>query len=79
MICITKKAIKERFGNVASKVALRTIFEDLSDDPSTPEKLTSQEINDSFKEALNSEDPGILVDLRQQPPDSKKDTYKVFF
>ena len=76
---ITKKAFKERYGNVASKVALRTIFEELTDDHSTPENLTSKEINDRFKEALNSEDPGILVDLRQQPPDHKKDTYKVFF
>ena len=51
----------------------------LTGDQSAPTNLGEREIDSRFEYAMLCEDAEILVDLRHQPPDKKKDTFKEFF
>lgn len=76
---VTKKMFMQRYGTVASKVALRSMFSNLTCDMSEAPNLNTKEINKRFHEALLTEDPDILVDLRHQAPCHKKDRFRDFF
>lgn len=76
---ITLKTFKQTYGFVASSVALRSMFRDLARDESAPLNLSQAEIDERMNYALLSEDSGILVDLRNQSPSTKKDKFAAFF
>lgn len=66
----------QSFGFVAKPVALHAIFRELKRDQSAPTNLTEKEIDSRFQYAMQCEDAGIVVDLRNQPTDKRKDTFK---
>ena len=76
---ITKREFKHNFGFVGSPVALRAIFRDLTNDKSSANSFNEKEIDLRFEYAILCEDASILVDLRHQSPDVKKDSFSVFF
>ena len=76
---ITKKHFMQAFGFVVKPVALRAIFRELKGDQSAPANLSERELDSRFQYAMQCEDAGILVDLRNQSPEKKKDTFKEFF
>ena len=76
---ITKREFKRAYGFIASPVAIRSIFKELTGDRSSPTSLTESEIDKRFEFALLSEDPHIAVDLRNQPKDRKSDKFSEFF
>lgn len=76
---VTKKSFEESYGFLTSKVALRSMFRDLSGDGSAPINLSTSEIDRRLDYALLCEDTDILVDLRNQPPKTTSDKFKLFF
>lgn len=76
---ITKQHFHKAFGFVADPVALRAIFSELTSDNSAPVNLSAGEIDERFLYAMLCEDTEIMVNLRHQSPDTKKDTFRVFY
>ena len=74
---ITKRAFQNAYGFVSSKVALRSIFKELTGDKSAAANISEAELDRRLNFALLCEDPGIVVDLRHQA--SGKERFKVFF
>ena len=54
------------------------MFRNLTKDNSSSNSLNEREIDKRFDHAILSEDPTIVVDLRNQSPDVNKDTFRVF-
>ena len=76
---ITLKTFKETYDFATSKVVLRSMFRDLSQDGSAPLNLSQSEIYQWKDFALLLEDSGIIVDFRNQAPANKHDKFSVFF
>ena len=76
---ITKREFMNTFGFVSNPVTLRGIFRELTGDQSAASSVSESEIDQIFKYAVLSKDPGILVDLRHASPEHKKDSFRPFF
>lgn len=76
---ITKREFMNTFGFVSNPVTLRGIFRELTGDQSAASSVSESEIDQRFKYAVLSEDPGLLVDLRHASPEHKKDSFRPFF
>ena len=55
------------------------MFRHLTKDDSSSNRPNKNEIDKRFEYALLCEDSGIIVDLRNQTPTLKKDTFRDFF
>ncbi|XP_014674480.1 PREDICTED: uncharacterized protein LOC106814652 [Priapulus caudatus] len=76
---ITKREFMRAYGFVSQRVALRSIFKNLTGDQSAAHDTDEKAIDKRFQVALLCEDPGIVVDLRTVKLPNQRDTFATFF